>query len=197
MVLGSGGEVHSFGYGIYGQLGCDLRGEIEQLAPQVIEVLKGVRVSAVAAGYLHSLVLGVGGDAYSFGRGEWGHLGHGDRTDQLEPKRIESVANVRAVAARVSHSMLLTEAGVVYSFGDGKNGRLGHNNMDDQLQPLAVEALCGVKVRAIAVSGQVSLAVAAGGAAYGWGRGGDATLGFGLTKDQPTPLQYPGLQLRL
>jgi len=197
LVLGRGGEVYSFGAGYLGKLG---HGNNQcQYPPQVIEALKGVRVRAVAAGGGHSLVVSVGGDAYSFGLGAEGQLGHGNDINQLLPKRIEAIANVRAVAAGGNHSMRLTEAGLVYSFGCGGAGRLGHNNTDDQPEPRIIEALRGVKVSAIAAGYHTSLAVAAGGAAYGWGSGEDARLGLGLTDHQltVTPLQYPTAQLRL
>jgi alpha-tubulin suppressor-like RCC1 family protein len=93
--------------------------------------------------------------------------------------------------------VLLTEAGVIYSFGEGDYGPLGHNSTDTELEPRIVEALRSVKVCAIVAGAHMSHAVAAGGAAYGWGYGEDATLGLGLTQDQLTPLQYPGLQLRV
>eukprot|EP00966_Prymnesium_polylepis_P131400 3039343-Prymnesium_polylepis.1 len=72
-----------------------------------------MRVRAVAAGGTHSLVLSVGGDAYSFGAGQFGQLGHGNYQDQVAPKRIEAVENVCAVAVALEDNiMLLTEAGL-------------------------------------------------------------------------------------
>eukprot|EP00966_Prymnesium_polylepis_P276257 6382040-Prymnesium_polylepis.1 len=194
LVLGSGGEVYAFGGGGYGQLG---HGNKEtQLTPQVIQALKGMRVRAVAAGVAHSLVLSVGGEVYSFGRGGEGQLGHGNEEMQLVPKRIEAVGTVRAMAAGEVHSMLLTEAGAVYSFGEGESGQLGYD-AEISHAPRMIKALQGAKVRTIAVgSGSTSYAVATAGRAYGWGYGEDVTLGLGLTEHQPTPLQYSSAQLR-
>ena len=197
LVLGSGGEVYAFDNAACGQLG---HGDQErQLTPQVIKALKGVKVRAVAAGHLHSLVLSVSGEVYSFGNGDDGRLGHGDHEGQLTPKRIEAVANVRAVVAGDLHSMLLTEAGAVYSFGCGEEGQLGHSDMEHQSTPRMIEALRGVNVTAIAAGSATSLAVAAGRTAYGWGSGSeeDTTLGLGLSEAQLTPLQYPSAQLRM
>jgi alpha-tubulin suppressor-like RCC1 family protein len=42
----------------------------------------------VAAGGHHSLVLTTAGAVFSFGRGNSGPLGHGDRPDQLSPVQV-------------------------------------------------------------------------------------------------------------
>ena len=52
-----------------------------------MEALRGLKVAAVAAGSYHSLAV-ADGRAYSFGDGGMGQLGHGDRHEQLAPKRI-------------------------------------------------------------------------------------------------------------
>jgi regulator of chromosome condensation len=60
LVLDVGGEVNSFGAGGSGRLG---HGDTaSQPTPQVIKALKGVRVCAVAAGEMHSLVVGSAGE---------------------------------------------------------------------------------------------------------------------------------------
>jgi len=182
--------VYSFGHWTGGQL--DHGNSQRPHTLQLIEALKGVRVRAVAAGEDHSLVLSVGGDAYSFGLGGFGQLGHGDDRSQPLPKRIETLANVRAVAADRSHSLLLTESGIVYSFGNGSNGRLGLNNTDHQRYPQAIEALRGVKVSALGTGASMSFAIAADGATYGWGWGSNASFGLG-NGGKRNVLQYSGL----
>ena len=109
MVLTDEGVVLSFSPGLYGRLGH--ADEEDQLRPKAIEALRGKRVVAMAAGGGHSLVLTDRGDVFSFGYGREGQLGHGDRADQLEPKRIEALRGVRvvAIAAGERHSMVLTD----------------------------------------------------------------------------------------
>ena len=61
MVLSECGDVYSFGYGEYGQLG---HGDAEnQLVPRVVSALEGVRCVSVSAGGHHPLVLSESGDA--------------------------------------------------------------------------------------------------------------------------------------
>ncbi len=51
--------------------------------------LTGVRVVGVAAGGYHSIVLAADGRVFTFGRGTYGRLGHGDEENQLTPRVVE------------------------------------------------------------------------------------------------------------
>ena len=51
--------------------------------------LKGVRVVRVAAGAFHSIALAADGRVFTFGRGRYGALGHGDEKNQLTPRVVE------------------------------------------------------------------------------------------------------------
>jgi len=130
LVLAASGAVYSFGLGALGQLG---HGDTKnQLTPKVIESLRSVRMWAVAAGGDYSLVLGAGGEVYSFGCGGGGRLGHGNAVGRYNytPRVVKALkgVKVRAVAAGRRHSLVLGSAGKVYSFGAGGYGTLGHSN---------------------------------------------------------------------
>ena len=126
MVLTDEGSVLSFGQSDVGQLG---HGDVkDRLKPTTIEALRGVRVVAAAAGGCHSMVLTDKGVVLSFGDGECGELGHGDRERQLLPKVIEKLRGTRVtaiVAGNGRHSMVRTEGGRILSFGCGESGELG------------------------------------------------------------------------
>ena len=65
-----------------------------QLLPKKVEAFAGQRVVAVSAGYQHdSLALTANGAVFTWGKGEYGCLGHGeDLSNQLLPKKIEAWA---------------------------------------------------------------------------------------------------------
>eukprot|EP00947_MAST-08B_sp_MAST-8B-sp1_P005310 g5310.t1 len=131
----------SCGTGGSGQLG---HGNTEiQFVPKLIEALSGVRVSAVSAGYEHSLFLTEDGKVYSCGHGGFGKLGHGNRECQLVPKLIEALSGVRVcgVSTGEDHNLFVTEDGKVYSCGRGCYGTLGHGNTVDQHVPKRIETL--------------------------------------------------------
>jgi alpha-tubulin suppressor-like RCC1 family protein len=61
--------------------------------------LCGVRVVALACGDHHSACVSDGGVAFTWGRGEWGRLGHGDEADVPAPRALRLEEAVVAVAA--------------------------------------------------------------------------------------------------
>lgn len=99
LVLTAQGEVFSFGWGANGRLGHVRRpptklqtatltqgltllarlaaqgDQTQQRLPKLIEGLRGIRVTSVSAGALHSLALTATGTVYSFGSGDRGQLG--------------------------------------------------------------------------------------------------------------------------
>jgi len=89
LALTADGSVCSWGYCLYGQLGHG--DEQSQLLPKKVETFTGQRVVAVSAGREHSLATTADGAVFTWGRGEYGILGHGeDLLDQLLPKKIEA-----------------------------------------------------------------------------------------------------------
>ena len=56
--------------------------------PRVIESLRGREVVDVAAGGAHSACITASGELYTWGKGRYGRLGHGDSEDQPRPKLV-------------------------------------------------------------------------------------------------------------
>ena len=73
---GKKGEIWSFGSGWMGMLGHGGTGN--EAVPRPIEALNRVVVVQVAAGEGHSMVLTSEGDAFTWGEGGLGQLGHGN-----------------------------------------------------------------------------------------------------------------------
>ena len=196
MAVTDAGALYSWGGGSCGELGHG--DHANQPTPRRVEELTNVRVTAVAAGSVHSLAVSGAGALYTWGHGLYGRLGHGDHQDQPRPKAVEAVGQVvvRAVAAGQAHSLAVSEAGEVFSWGHGELGPLGHGDEEDWLEPLRIAGLGGVRVCAVAAGAVHSLAVGSDGAVYGWGCGEDARLGLELTEDQLVPRRYPALRVR-
>ena len=56
--------------------------------PRVVESLRGKEVVDVAAGGAHSACITSAGELYTWGKGRYGRLGHGDSDDQARPKLV-------------------------------------------------------------------------------------------------------------
>ena len=94
VVCTSDGEVYSFGWGRYGNLGLGDRED--RHVPAKVEGISGV--VAVGAGWRHSLAIrGDKGELFSWGWSKYGQLGHGDQCDSLEPKLVEALLGTKVV----------------------------------------------------------------------------------------------------
>lgn len=56
--------------------------------PRVIESLRGIEVVDIAAGGAHSACITASGELFTWGKGRYGRLGHGDSEDHLKPKLV-------------------------------------------------------------------------------------------------------------
>lgn len=116
----SEGAAFSFGSGFSGKLGHGDQSDVH--SPRRIEAMADVRVVSVAAGAFHSLVATTDGAFYTFGYGAVGQLGHGVRSDEMKPRRVETLRGERivAIAGGEHHSLCVDGSGVCYSFGAGE-----------------------------------------------------------------------------
>lgn len=196
LALSETGEVYSFGGESAGELGHG-DSSSTQLTPRRVEALRLVRVSAVAAGWNHSLALSEAGEVYSFGKGSHGRLGHNDEADQHTPRLIEALrgARVSAVAAGWGHSLVLRK-GEVHSFGCGSNSATGHGDEADRRVPRLIQALRGVRVVAVAAGAYHSLLRCEDGSTYSFGGGWFCQLGHGNQASQRRPRLIKALRDR-
>lgn len=81
------GRVFAFGAGFGGRLGNG--SETDEELPFAVQGLEDYRIAAIDAGECHSCALSTEGDVLTWGFGSSGALGHGDRDNCLEPRRIE------------------------------------------------------------------------------------------------------------
>ena len=58
--------------------------------PRVIESLRGKDVVNISCGGAHSAAITATGELYTWGKGRYGRLGHGDGDDQIRPRLVRS-----------------------------------------------------------------------------------------------------------
>ena len=157
----------------------------QELLPRLVGgALAQERVTSMTTGFDFTVVVCASGRPYSFGRGDFGVLGHGDEENRLVPTLIEALAGFRVREVRTSasvhsaHTAVLTTCGRLFTFGCGECGQLGHGNTETQLLPRTVEALAGVRVRSVAVGGNHTVAITDDGV-YTFGNGDAGKLGHG------------------
>ena len=146
--------------------------EARRWLPQLQTALLGLRVTAVSCGGQHAAVLDAAGDVFTWGRGGFGRLGHGDDMPLHAPRRVEALRGVAggADAAMVSCGFAYTAAldrqGRLYTWGAGENGRLGTGDETSRFTPTAVQLLPLPEGEApLAVAATATATAAAAGAA--------------------------------
>lgn len=108
------------------------------------------RVLQVACAANHTVALvRDGNQVYTWGAGDGGRLGHGDRSDRLIPTPVEAFkgTHVLQVACGPFHSAAIQtwppmiDCGVVYTWGSGHFGQLGQGPTVQSLVPKPMKDL--------------------------------------------------------
>jgi alpha-tubulin suppressor-like RCC1 family protein len=131
--------VHGLGKRKNSGVGVDW-GEGDNYVPQLMTVLVGKRVRAIAAGPDMACAVTDAGAPYTWGINDSGNLGHGDVRRRYRPRRVRALEGIRVVGVSIhdQHTLALAADGSVYSFGEGpglgvsrgdEGGSDGHGRM--------------------------------------------------------------------
>jgi alpha-tubulin suppressor-like RCC1 family protein len=106
--------VWACGWNHYGQLGVSFMDSDHACAPRPLLAFQSMRPSAVVCGNYHSMFLTSGGDVWTWGRGDYGQLGHGVFKHEPEPRLLESVSKVHWIVSAAGgerHTIINSEHG--------------------------------------------------------------------------------------
>lgn len=190
-VVSQDGKVFACGEGTNGRLGLGVTHNVP--LPHQLPVLHQyvVKKVAVHSGGKHALALTLDGKVFSWGEGEDGKLGHGNRTTLDKPRLVEALRakKIRDIACGSSHSAAISSQGELYTWGLGEYGRLGHGDNATQLKPKLVATLSGRRVIQVACGSRdaQTLALTEDGAVFSWGDGDFGKLGRGGSEGSSTP----------
>jgi len=196
LALSSEGEVYSWGEGEDGKLGHGNKLPCDR--PRVIESLRGKDIVDIACGGAHSAAITASGELYTWGKGRYGRLGHGDSDDQLKPKLVEAligycVTDV-ACGSGDAQTLCITDDDNVWSWGDGDYGKLGRGGSDGCKIPTKIDSLTGLNIVKVECGSQFSVALSSNGSVYTWGKGDYHRLGHGLDEHVRRPKKVSALQ---
>ncbi|XP_048481969.1 probable E3 ubiquitin-protein ligase HERC2 [Plutella xylostella] len=196
LALSADGEVYSWGEGEDGKLGHGNRVSYDR--PKLITALSGLDVVGIACGGAHSACITARGRVYTWGKGRYGRLGHGDSEDQLTPKMVEALAMYRVVDVACgsgdAQTLCITDDDNVWSWGDGDYGKLGRGGSEGCKLPMRIECLKGMRVVKVECGSQFSVALCQCGSVYTWGKGDYHRLGHGSYEHVRRPMRVTGMQ---
>lgn len=139
----NGGNLFTWGWNATGQLGTGTT--IDQYSPREIGTAMGIRGAAqVAAGMLHSVVVGEAGKVWTFGWNGWGQLGDGTTADRHRPSQVGNLVPAHAVTAGAYHTMVVTRTQEILAWGWNGLGQFGDGTMTSRSSPITVPRLEGV-----------------------------------------------------
>ena len=196
LALSSEGHVYSWGEGDDGKLGHGNRLSYDR--PKLIDALLGTEIVDIACGGHHSAAITSAGWLYTWGKGRYGRLGHGDSDDQLKPKVIAALQGYKVVDVACgsgdAQTLCVTDDDNVWSWGDGDYGKLGRGGSDGCKVPMKIESLAGLGVVKVECGSQFSVALTRSGAVYTWGKGDYHRLGHGTDDHVRRPRKVAALQ---
>jgi E3 ubiquitin-protein ligase HERC2 len=170
LALSADNDVYSWGEGDDGKLGHGGRMACEN--PKLVEALHGYEIVDVACGGAHSAAITSNGQLYTWGKGRYGRLGHGDSEDQLKPKLVEELVGYKVIDVACgsgdAQTLCITDDDNVWSWGDGDYGKLGRGGSDGCKVPKKIESLAGLGVVKVECGSQFSVALTRSGSVYTW-----------------------------
>ena len=160
-------------------------------SPALVSGLTG-EMTAVSAGYNHTLALKSDGTVWAWGNNNYGQLGNNSTTSSLTPIQVTGLTGVSAVSAGSQFSLALKSDGSVWAWGANTVGQLGDGSTTRRNTPVQVSGL-NSGVIAISAGNGHSLALKTGGAVVAWGSNGNGKLGDGTSVDSNVPVQVSGM----
>ena len=137
------GAAWCWGLDEYGQLGDDTTGDKAHVRLQPVRVREGggnlSGVSTISSGSVHTCAVTTGGDAWCWGRGDFGSSGTARRRIDSRPRMRDAdgpFGNVDVIAAGGLHSCAVKANGSAWWWGTATQGELGDGTpVTRRLQP--------------------------------------------------------------
>ena len=189
----SNGTVYAWGLAHRGQLGLGFGGTLETCftpgegtvacSPYALRVPDLFDVTAIGAGWNHSIALKGNGTVWAWGNNDYGQLGVGDTTTRTAPVQVRNASGsgfltgVSEIAGGYFHNVA-RQGGLLVSWGRGEVGQLGNGAAIGSLLPTGVSS--PPNVVAISSKGSHTLALTSDNTLWGWGLNYYGQVGVGI-----------------
>jgi alpha-tubulin suppressor-like RCC1 family protein len=179
--------LYACGFGKYGNLGLGINGSRSTF--HAVKLDRGVDISCVSCGAMHTLALTSTGKLYAWGSNTKGQVGTGSSSSKpIELRKFvggDSNVEFIAISAGKSHSLALTKKGQIYSWGNAKYNGSGQD------RDLQYPHLLPLNEKFVSISAGYthSLALTDTGRIYAWGSSKYGQLGLGDYSSHLTPTE--------
>ncbi|XP_071794911.1 uncharacterized protein [Asterias amurensis] len=166
------------------------------------QAVKGLK--AFACGSSHSVVVTDTDEIYTWGNGNSGQLGCGNKDTHLTPQKVQlpsegKVSPIKGVACGSRHTTLWLENGVCFSWGNNFYAQLGYdfrieNYKDNQVLPHKLSPIAHQKVKQIACGEKHTLFLYETGIVAACGSNSFGQLGCGDLEERVSPKSLESLE---
>ena len=177
--------LRSWGSNFYGQLGNGATAESSN-SPQTITTPDNV--TALAAGYNHSMMLRIDGTVWAWGDNSRGELGYTANPLSLYAKQCAGITNARGISAGAYTSYAVRNDSTVWAWGNSFSGQLGNGIVDNAAHQTPTQVQVGggaypplSNVATISAGYNHCLALLSSGSVYAWGNNFFGQLGGNST----------------
>ncbi|PKU85405.1 Ultraviolet-B receptor UVR8 [Dendrobium catenatum] len=205
-VVTSLGQLFTFGDGTFGALGHGNRTSIN--VPREVEALIGLRTISTACGVWHTAAVvemesqPTDSDSYisrklfTWGDGDEGRLGHGDKEHRLVPACVVSLTerNICQVACGDDITVALTASGRVYTLGSTIYGQIGNPQANGNIPTVVEGKLSDSIVEQISCGSHHVAVLTSKNEVYTWGKGTNGQLGHGDNENRDIPTLVKALK---
>ncbi|HEY5974547.1 MAG TPA: chitobiase/beta-hexosaminidase C-terminal domain-containing protein, partial [Geobacteraceae bacterium] len=154
---------------------------VQRLTPVQVNGLS--TVTAIAAGYRHTVALKDDGTVWAWGDNSGGQLGDNSTTQQLTPVQVTGITNVTTVAAGSFFTLAVKNDNTAWAWGSNASGQLGDDSTTNRLTPTQVSGLTnGI---AITAGAGHTMALKSDGTVWAWGSPDNGQLGYDNTQKMP------------
>jgi hypothetical protein len=111
--------------------------------PSIMRSLYKESIKELSCGDNHLAVVTTPGKVYTWGRGTFGRLGHGNNNDILQPLLVSALQHMKIEHASCgfAYSFFINDQGQVFACGTGENGRMGTGDTIDRSIPIRLHHL--------------------------------------------------------
>jgi alpha-tubulin suppressor-like RCC1 family protein len=136
LALRDDGTVWAWGNNSEGELGGGTPSLLGRASPMPVSGLTGV--TAISAGFHHSLAVLGEGTVWAWGGNTRGQLGDGTTLNRATPVQVPGLSGVISLGASYTYSLAAAGDGTVLSWGDNHAGELGFGVAETQVVPVQV-----------------------------------------------------------
>lgn len=183
------GVLLGWGVNTNGQIGIFNEAQIQTEVSVPTQIQIPEKVSRVSCGNDFTGCITEKGRVYTWGRGNYGNLGHGTTDSLSKPLLVQSLSdqNIISISCGFKHMAAITSNFKLYSWGNGGHGRLGHGDTTGTSTPKLIEALASENVMQVSCGDTHTGAISTLGVVYCWGSGSYGKLGHGHESDTYLP----------